>query len=163
MGLISQPVAIGDIANAEAFVQRAINKSGIDCSADEREVLLAEGLAILCELHEKYRPLPARPGIDKQAGRFSGYAAMFLPRRLGDAWHKMHPEHRYVTDPETGKRGWSYQQPMLSLDGLSQSSNTTDGWGGERHLLNARTINAFCHATRAAVLGVSAVTQARTA
>lgn len=140
MGLLGEPIAIGDIANAEAFVQRTIDRSGIEYSASEREELLAEGLTILCELARKYKPLPMRPGIDKQAGRFSGYAAMFLPRRLGDAWHKMHLEHRYVTNPDTGKRGWYYDSPMLSLDEL--------GGGGEQresHLLHARGLPSFCH------------------
>lgn len=142
MGLLPAPIAILDIANAEAFVQRTIDRSGIEYSASEREELLAEGLTILCELAGKYKPLPMRPGIDKQAGRFSGYAAMFLPRRLGDAWHKMHLEHRYVTNPDTGKRGWYYDRPMLSLDELG------GGAGGElreHHLLHARGLTAFCH------------------
>jgi hypothetical protein len=143
MGLLGQPVAILDIENCEAFVQRTIDRSGIEYSASEREELLAEGLTILCELAGKYKPLPMRPGIDKQAGRFSGYAAMFLPRRLGDAWHKIHLEHRYVTNPDTGKRGWYYMPPVLSLDGLASG----DADSGEHHLLNARALNHFCHAT----------------
>jgi hypothetical protein len=134
-----------DVANVEAFVQKTIDRSGIVYSAAEREELLAEGLTILYELAERYKPMPARPGIDKQAGRFSGYAAMFLPRRLGDFWHKSHPNHRYVTDPETGKRGWVYGKPMLSLDG--PTSRGSDNWGDvDRHLLHAKTIDAFCHA-----------------
>jgi hypothetical protein len=141
MGLIGRHVAVLDIANGEAFVQRCIDKSAIPHGPDEREELLAEGLTILCELAAKYKPLPARPGIDKQAGRFSGYAAMFLPRRLGDAWHKSHPEHRYVTNPETGKRGWHYGPGMLSLDGLAGAA----GESSESHLLNARALGAFCH------------------
>jgi len=142
MGLIGEPVRILDVANAEAFVQRTIDASQIQYSASEREELLAEGLTILFELAGKYRPLPARPGIDAQPGRFSGYAAMFLPRRLGDAWHKWHPEHRYVTNPSTGKRGWHYEKPMVSLDGLADGNTAR---GGEHHLLNARGIAAFCH------------------
>lgn len=140
MGLIGAPIQILDIENAEAFVQRCIDASGIQYSTHEREELLAEGLTILCELARKYKP---HMSGHAQPGRFSGYAAMFLPRRLGDAWHKWHPEHRYVTDPVTGKRGWTYQSPAVSLDGLS---------GGEepdRHLLNARAVREFCHATAA--------------
>lgn len=155
MGLIGEPIRIGDVANAEAFVQRELNKTGIQFGSDEREELLAEGLTILYELYEGYRPLTARPGVDGEGGRFSGYAAMFLARRLGDAWHKLHPEHRYITDPDTGTRGWRYEQPMLSLDGLTQSSNPRDSYGGERHLLHARALNAFCHATRAGTICLS--------
>jgi hypothetical protein len=87
---------------------------------------------------------------------------MFLPRRLGDAWHKWHPEHRYVTDPETGKRGWSYTPAMLSLDGLTDSSSDPEQRGADRFLLNARSINAFCHAT-ASKLGLSRIATARAA
>jgi hypothetical protein len=80
-----------------------------------------------------------------QSGRFSGYAAMFLPRRLGDAWHKWHPEHRYITDPETGKRGWHYDQPMISLDSLTNAAGG-DSDQSDRHFLHAKPINGFCHA-----------------
>jgi hypothetical protein len=155
LGLIGQPIALHDVANAEAFVQRALSKCGIAFSYDEREVLLAEGLTILYELAAEYRPLAARAGVDSRGGRFSGYAAMFLPRRLGDAWHKMHPEHRYVTDPETGERGWRYEAPMLSLDALTSSSNSQDAYGGERHLLHARPFAAFCHASAGRQICVS--------
>lgn len=145
MGMISgPPIRILDVENAEGFVQRCIDKSQIPYGPDEREELLAEGLTILCALAGKYKPLPMRPGIDKQAGRFSGYAAMFLPRRLGDFWHQSHPEHRYITDAATGKRGWHYGQAAISLDGLN---SLTPGADPERHLLKAKTINAFCHAT----------------
>lgn len=153
MGLIGESVAILDVANAEAFVQRCIDKSTIRYDSSEREELLAEGLTILYELAGKYKPLPMRPGIDKKAGRFSGYAAMFLPRRLGDAWHKSHPEHLYITDPESGKRGWHYGAGPLSLDSLTESANPGDSYGGERHLLHARTITSFCHAATVALFG----------
>lgn len=144
MALIGAPIALHDIANCEAFVQRTIDRSQIRYSPQEREELLAEGLTILFELAGKYKPLQARPGIDKQPGRFSGYAAMFLPRRLGDAWHRWHPEHRYLTDPQTGERGWCYGQPMLSLDAVTDPARAG---AGERALLHARGVNGFCHAT----------------
>lgn len=157
MGLIGKPVAIMDVENAEAFCQRAIDRSGIPYGPDEREELLAEGLTILCELADKYRPLPARPGIDKQAGRFSGYAAMFLPRRLGDSWHKSHPNHRYVTDPETGKRGWYYGPEMLSLDGLAATHDEESRRQGvDAHLMNARPITAFFHTASIMFTGATA-------
>ncbi len=146
MGLIAQPIALADIANCEAFVQAALKKSGIRFGDEERDELLAEGLTILLELHRGYRPLTARPGIDERDGRFSGYAAWALPKRLGDFWHKSHSEHRYVTGPD-GKRGWIYGRPTLSLDALTSNGNAGDGHGGERHLLHAQPINAFCHAT----------------
>jgi hypothetical protein len=153
VGLIGQPIRLMDVENLEAFVQRTIDRSQIDYSPQEREELLAEGLTIAYELAGKYKPLPMRPGIDEEAGRFSGYLAMFLPRRLGDFWHKSHAEHRYVTHAD-GSRGWTYGAPVLSLDGLSQSGDSGDSYGGERHLLHARTLDAFCHATSAATLSL---------
>jgi hypothetical protein len=148
MGLIGQPVAILDIANAEAFVQRTIDASGIQYSPHEREELLAEGLAILFELARKYNP--GCGGRDASNSRFSGYAAMFLPRRLGDAWHRWHPEHRYVTDPTTGKRGWRYDRPTISLDGLAERDEEDNA---DHQLHRARTITAFVHTATVALLG----------
>lgn len=145
MGLISQPIALMDIANCEAFVQSTIDRAGIECAPGELEELLAEGLAILHELAARYQPQMA--GYDRP-GRFSGYAAMFLPRRLGDAWHRLHPEHRSVTDPDTGKRAWTYGAPTLSLDGLCES-DSAHGQAGDSVLLSAKGISAFCHATQA--------------
>jgi hypothetical protein len=151
MGLIGQQIRLGDVDNLEAFVQRTIDRSQIQYSPQEREELLAEGLAISYELAAKYKPLPMRPGIDTKPGRFSGYLAMFLPRRLGDAWHRNHPNHRYITDPDTGLRSWHYEAPMLSLDSLMDQEQG-DGmlgprYGAEHQLMGARSITAFCHAT----------------
>lgn len=151
MGIIAgPPVRILDVANAEAFVQRTIDASGIQYSPHEREELLAEGLTILYELAAKYNP--GVGGRDASNSRFSGYAAMFLPRRLGDAWHKWHPEHRYITDPTTGKRGWRYDQPMISLDGLTDTSDQDEHGGVDRFLQHARTITSFCHCSTISLL-----------
>jgi hypothetical protein len=102
---LATPLRLHDVDDAEGFVAATISRSGIPFDPSEHQELMLEGLAILCELAAKYEP--HRPGY-KQAGRFSGYAAQFLPRRLGDAWHRLHPNHRYVTDPVTGKRSWHY-------------------------------------------------------
>lgn len=145
-------------------MQGTIDSCGISYSPDEREELLAEGLVILLELAARYKPLPARPGIDDNAGRdrisgvrggrFSGYAAFYLPKRLGDAWHRWHPEHRYVTDPATGRRRWQYDQPTMSLDSLYEPrgqapSALTDEYG-DMKLANARLLNDFVPTTRRA-------------
>lgn len=183
MGLI-EGVQLFDVANVEAFIQRALDKSQIGYEPEEREELLALGWTEFYELACHYKPLPEPPcGYpkwftltldDRQAyearlqsdrsvkrGRFSGHAAMFFPRRFGDAWHKLHPEHRYVTDPETGKRGWVYEQPMVSLNAILEQNN--DGGGdrgggaGDRLLIDARAISAFCHASSARVATVAAL------
>lgn len=150
-GLLLHPTRVLDIANAEAFVQHTVDASRIPYNHDEREELLGEGLVILLELADRYRPLPARPGIDKQAGRFSGYAAMFLPRRLGDAWHRWHPEHRYITDPETGRRRWQYDPAAMSLDELAHVNPGHTGISEEREkvLSRARVLRDFVPTTHA--------------
>ena len=145
------PIALMDIGNCEAFVQRTIDRSAITYGPSEREELLSEGLTLLYELAQKYNP--GVGGRDATGSRFSGYAAMFLPRRLGDAWHKAHPEHRYITDPDTGKRGWRYDHTMVSLDGLSTGEISADGYDEvDRQLLHARTITNFCHVSTLSLL-----------
>lgn len=182
VGLI-EGVALFDVDNVEAFIQRALDKSQIGYEPEEREELLALGWTEFYELACGYKPLPEPPcGYkpwfrmtldDRQAyearlqasttikrGRFSGHAAMFFPRRFGDAWHKLHPEHRYVTDPETGKRGWVYEQPMVSLNAVmdfDSGDQEVRTHRGDQVLLNARAISAFCHATSARVATAAAV------
>lgn len=116
-------VALEDIADVEGFVNATLNASGIEFQPDERDELVAEGLAILYQLHQRFER--RRAGYT-QDGRFSGFAAMYLPRKLGDAWHRARPEHRYITDPDTGKRSWAFFKAHTSLDGL------TEGTGGRR-------------------------------
>lgn len=141
------PIVLLDIGNCEAFVQRTIDRSAITYGPSEREELLSEGLTQLYELAGKYNP--GVGGRDATNSRFSGYAAMFLPRRLGDAWHKMHPEHRYITNPTTGKRGWYYDRPAISLDGIT---DTSDEASIHRQLLHARAITAFVHTATLSLL-----------
>jgi hypothetical protein len=113
-----------DVRDPSAFVQGTINaftapnakRGPIVLSSDERDELHQEGLAILYRLASIFEP--HREGYD-QAGRFSGFAAAMLPRKLGDAWHRMHPEHRHVTDQETGKRHWEYTERAVSLEALT--------------------------------------------
>ena len=112
-----------DVNDAEAFVQATINRwqaptrdrGRIELSDWEREELAAEGMAILCKLRDQFKPRMA--GYD-QDGRFSGYAAQFLPRKLGDAWHRMHDEHQLRTQPDGGRR-WHYGDKAVSLEALT--------------------------------------------
>lgn len=127
--LLREKVSIHDIADAEGFVAATIERSGVKPKPAEYEELLAEGLAILFDLARKFEP--HREGYDTP-GRFSGFAAQFLPRKLGDAWHKLHPEHRYVTDPETGKRRWVFYPQPQSLDAMLDTERE-DGAGQTEH------------------------------
>lgn len=133
-------------------MQRTVDAAHIRYSREEREELLAEGLVILLELAARYKPLPIRPGIDSQAGRFSGYASMFLPRRLGDAWHRWHPEHRYVTDSSTGRRRWQYDDPTMSLDELCEVTGGHTGLSEQREseLGRLRPLREFVPTSKAA-------------
>lgn len=126
MPQLAEPIALHDIEDVEGFVNATLNASGIDFQAWEREDLVAEGLVILFELASKFEP--HRPGY-QQAGRFSGYAAAFLPKKLGDAWHRGRPEHRYVTG-EDGKRRWQFFNAHASLEDQYEGGNFTAGDGG---------------------------------
>jgi hypothetical protein len=110
--LLTTSVSLHDIEDVERFVANSLHRSGLPFKPQEQEELISEGICILYELAERYEP--KRVGY-AQAGRFSGYAAQFLPRRLGDAWHKRHPEHRRIAG-EDGKRRWVYTEPALSFD-----------------------------------------------
>jgi hypothetical protein len=124
--MLATPIKLHDIDDVQGFVANSLNRTGIYfAQADEREELIAEGVCILYELAEAYEP--RRAGY-AQAGRFSGFAAQFLPRRLGDAWHKRHPNHRRVAG-EDGKRRWIYQDAPVSLDAILSDSDA----GQESH------------------------------
>src|SRR4051794_32408793 len=96
--MLAQLVALEDIDDVCAFVAATLNRferdAGVTLEHSERGEHQAEGIALLYDLPGKYEP--RMPGYD-QPGRFNGYAARYLPRRLGDAWHRSHPEHKYVT------------------------------------------------------------------
>lgn len=118
--MLATTVALHDVADVAGFVAATISRAGITAAAAEHEELMLEGLAILYTLAAAYKP---RLDGYAQDGRFSGFAARYLPRKLGDAWHRLHPEHRYVTDPATGKRGWRYGKPTISLDALTEGDD----------------------------------------
>lgn len=127
--MLATTVAVHDIDDAEGFVAATIRRSGIQLSEDEREELLAEGIRILFELSQRFEP---RRGNHAQDGRFSGFAAQFLPRKLGDAWHRWNPDHRYVTG-EDGKRTWVYYPKPVSIEALNSPGGERGGedWEGQ--------------------------------
>lgn len=139
--MLTATVSLHDIANVEAFVRSRLDASRVRFVEEEREELVLEGLAILYDLAESYQH--HLPGYAKP-GRFSGYAARYLSRRLGEAWHRLHPEHVYTTN-EDGSREYTYLQPAVSLDGIRTRAvergepDTVDGrildrryWTGSR-------------------------------
>ncbi len=111
-------VAIHTVLDVRAFVASTLNRSGIRFPEDEREELLAEGICIMVELGRAW----------DGRGKFDGYAAHYLPKRLADAWHKSHREHTYATT-EDGSREWRYDQPPESLDQSARIDHPD--WGGD--------------------------------
>lgn len=132
--MLAEVVALHDVADVEGFVNATINRfeqgnrpEWARIARDEREELVLEGIAIMYHLADRYEP---RRGNHTQDGRFSGFAAFYLPKRLGEAWHRLHAEHRYVTGKD-GKREWVYLQPALSIEGLRAShADAGSGDGG---------------------------------
>jgi hypothetical protein len=137
-------VALHDVDDVVGFVNDTLNqfcqgrpgKPGVHLSRDEREELVCEGIAIMYDLADRYEP---RRGDHEQDGRFSGFAAWALPKKLGDAWHRLHPEHRLVSDPETGKRRWIYLEKHTSFDSVVSSEVSETGLigGGRGHVHEA--------------------------
>jgi hypothetical protein len=125
--MLATTVALHDVRDADAFVHATINdfckpngsRGAIVLSVDEHDELAAEGLAIMCRLAADY--CPRMEGYE-QDGCFSGYAAWSLPKKLGDAWHRMHPNHQLATDPVTGRRRWLYGLPAVSLEAIVAES-----------------------------------------
>jgi hypothetical protein len=110
--VIPSPVCLHDIKDAESFVAANIARSKVILrDRHEREELLAEGLAILWGLAERYKPHMA--GYAK-GGSFAGYAAAYLPGRMRDAYHALHPEHVACRDAD-GKRTYAYGERPMSL------------------------------------------------
>lgn len=110
--MIPAPVALHDIKDVESFVAANIHRSKVIFhDRGEREQFLADGVAILFELADKYR---SRLDGYAQDGSFAGYAARFLPGRMRDAFHALHPEHIARRDAD-GRRVYEYGERPMSL------------------------------------------------
>lgn len=130
--MLPTTVRLHDIDDVEGFVCATIEKAGLGAvAAHEKEELVGDGILILYRLAEQFEP--HRPGYS-QPGRFSGFAAQFLPRRLGDAWHSRNPSHVRVAGPD-GKRRWVYLDTPISLDSYLETIDEHSGLEGRR--LNA--------------------------
>lgn len=102
--MLATSFPLHDIRDAEGFVKATLKQSGIRFTREQHEHMVAEGLAELVKLADRFEP--HRPGYE-QPGRFSGYAAKYLRLRLDRSWHK-YMGAKSQTDPETGKRSWDY-------------------------------------------------------
>lgn len=119
-------VAVGDVKDGYGFVSGCIAKSGIKPPTQEKyEELMCEGIVILCHLFEKYDPTKDKGrkaprtggGSRKGVASFAGYASFLLPRKLRDAWHRMHEEYVVKTD-ENGAKRYVYYESPASLNEL---------------------------------------------
>lgn len=107
-------IALHDIDDCEAFVIDAWRRTRIRLDRIDEE-LVAEGLAVLWRMGIKF----------DGRGRFSGYAAKYLPGKLIDAWHGQHENH--VSVRAAGQRSVEILDPALSLQGLFYNRGSEDG------------------------------------
>jgi hypothetical protein len=112
--------SLHDIESVQGFVRATVHSwrtgSDVRLAPGEYAELVCEGIVALYELAARYEH--HRPGYE-HPGSFAGFAAQLLPRRLTNAWHRMHPEHHRATRPD-GTREWRYAPPTLSLDDLAE-------------------------------------------
>lgn len=133
--MLATTVALHDVTDVEGFVNATINEFEAGDQPEwakptraEREELVLEGICIMYALARSYEP---RRGGHTKDGKFSGYAAFYLPKKLTTAWHRLNENHRYTTD-KNGKRHWLYLKPASSLEGLRDTQRFDDLTGGGR-------------------------------
>ena len=121
--MLSERVSLGNVVDAEAFVRHCMHKAGrLRITGDEREELVAEGLALLCELHLRYEPERDKAPGGHTTG-FYGYALYLLPRKMADAWHRSQPHHVSRVQAD-GSRRYEYHREPKSLSELYDQGAT---------------------------------------
>jgi alkylated DNA nucleotide flippase Atl1 len=110
--------SLRDILDVEAFVIDCIKRSGAPVQPHEYEDLVAEGICILYAMERKY--IPKMAGYT-QEGRFSGYAIKWMPRKMKEAWHRMHEECTLQTMPDKTRR-WVRRERAQSWDALQDQA-----------------------------------------
>jgi hypothetical protein len=120
-----------DIRDPGAYVHATIKRSGRFHSPDELEELHQIGMEELCKLAARFEPRRAGYEVD---GRFSGFAAKFLPLKMEDRYHGLHPEHQHVAGDD-GKRRWRIGDRAISLDAL------TDDDPDRHHVMAAKALD----------------------
>lgn len=106
-------VSLHDIVDVEAFVIMSVKRSGCNAPSEYWDELVAEGICLLYTMAKNYKP--KLEGYETE-GCFSGYAIMWLPKQIKQAWHKSQEHHLHVTDKETGKREWKYKLTPASYE-----------------------------------------------
>lgn len=141
---VERSTSLHDIDDVRAFAKAIVARFIKPQMGEEsdRDELIQEAVCLLYELAERFEP--HREGY-AQPGKFSGYAARFLPGKVIDAWHRLHPEHQCVTQPD-GKRRWVYDIPKTVSEQSVSTRNkvdTTDElgeWDGGRDCLQSRGV-----------------------
>lgn len=122
-------VAVHDVNDAEAFVIHAMQTSGINPARDETEDVIAAGLLVLVEMGQRYKP--RMPGYTAD-GRFSGYAARWLPGRIRDAYYQMHENIIVRVDADGHKRREFLPTPLRLSPPSDWGDSTNDDPGFNR-------------------------------
>lgn len=116
--LIPMRITIYDVEDIEGFVNDMAQLVVKFTNQEEWDELICEGIALLLNMAKNF--VPWKPGYDKP-GKFSGYCAAYLPRKISNAWYKMHPEHIQETitlDDGSKKKRYRHGQAPGSLPEL---------------------------------------------
>jgi hypothetical protein len=111
--MLHNRVSLFDIYDVEAFVIACVKRSGTNAPREYWDDLVAEGICLLYQMAKNYKP--QMDGYET-AGKFSGYAIMWLPKQIKQAWHRSQEHHVHVTDKETRKREWRYRLAPISYE-----------------------------------------------
>jgi hypothetical protein len=135
--MLTSKVSLHDIIDVEAFVIMCVKRSGSNAPVEYWDDLVAEGICLLYVMARNYKP--RLNGYDKD-GCFSGYAVKWLPKQIKQAWHKSQEHHLHATDPETGKRGWTFRLTPVSYEVAVKGSNDE---GGSQQEVRMKQIKDF--------------------
>lgn len=119
--MLSNKVSLYDIKDVEGFVIACVKRSGSNAPPEYWDDLIAEGICLLYQMAKNYKP--KMNGYD-QAGKFSGYAIMWLPKQISQFWHRSQEHHLLAKDPETGKREWTYRLSPVSYEVVASETTS---------------------------------------
>lgn len=147
--LIPMRIQIYDVEDIEGFVNEMVLIAKIRCDGQaERDEIVCEGIVLLLNMAKNFKP--QMEGYDKP-GRFSGYCAAFLPRKISNAWYKMHPEHvQEQVELGDGRKVKRYRHGSRpdSIHQYLGAGNNDDGrgsTGGQLGSERTRTVGDFVH------------------
>lgn len=116
--MLGRKIALHDIKDVEAFVIMCLKRSGCGAPPEHWDDLICEGIVLLYRMAGNYKPRMNGHEVD---GRFSGYAVMWLPKQINQAWHKSQAHHLYAKDDD-GNRGWTYRLAPVSYELIAEEA-----------------------------------------